>query len=402
MWVRTQLKIGWGDLLAGLRAGLFPPNRDEELQKVESFFTGHDDAIATFSVRSGFDLLLQALDLKPGDEIIFSALNVRVMVRVVNESGYIAVPVDVDIETMGPRLDKLEAAITPRSRVFVAAHLFGSRVDLGPAFDLAKSKGLIVVEDCAQTFNGRDYLGHPRADIVMYSFGPIKTSTALGGGILRVKHQPLRDKMRQVQAAYPIQPNSAQLVRVFKFMALKAVTAPVILGSICKIFTLRGQDYEDALANWVRDVAPLNTLARMRVQCSAALLWMMHRRLARYRPADIAQREQKGRRFSALIGNALKLPAQHNRHHDYWVFPLLVKEPKRLIRALRREGFDAADLPRSQHIAAPPDRPQLEPNTAAAVMRDIVIVPCYASMPDSEIERQAQIVKKFAAEVQSS
>ena len=67
------------------------------------------------SRRSGFDLLIQALDLKPGDEVIFSALNVKGMVRIVRDAGLVPVPVDLDLAHMGPRLEKLKAAITPRS-----------------------------------------------------------------------------------------------------------------------------------------------------------------------------------------------------------------------------------------------------------------------------------------------
>ncbi len=85
MWVRTQLKIGWLDLLAGAW-NCFKSNDRGALQRsVESFFSDADDTIATYSVRSGFDLLIQALDLKPGDEVIFSALNVKGMVRVVRD-----------------------------------------------------------------------------------------------------------------------------------------------------------------------------------------------------------------------------------------------------------------------------------------------------------------------------
>jgi perosamine synthetase len=391
MWVRTQLKIGWGDLGAGLFASFRKLNRAAELAQAEAYF-GAGQSIATFSVRSGFDLLLQALDLKPGDEVVFTALNVRAMVKVVKEQGLVPVPVDIDLATMGPRLDKLEQALNVRSKVFVAAHLFGSRIDLAPAFALAKQRGLLTVEDCAQAFNGRDYEGSELADVAMYSFGPIKTATALGGGLLRVRNPELRARMREIQSRYPVQPETRQRKRVLQFMGLKLVTAPMILGLIHRYYAMRGRDYEDALADRVRDVAPLKTFSKMRQQCSATLLWLMNRRLSAYRSNDIAKRQAKGRALTALIAPKHALPAQANAHHDYWVYPLLPEEPKRLIQALRSAGFDASDLPRSQHIAAPPGRAELEPHVAAQVMRDIVIVPCYASMPDSELQRQAKIV----------
>src|SRR5204863_9883016 len=202
MWVRTQLKIGWPDLVAALAASFYPPDRAAETRRAEAYFSS-GDTIAVYSVRSGFDLLIQALRLKPGDEVIFSALNVRGMVRIVRHAGLVPVPVDLDLDYMAPSLEKLDAAITSRSKVFIAAHLFGTRLDLDPLFRLAKSRGVIAVEDCAQAFNGREYRGSAEADLNMFSFGPIKTATALGGALIRVKDPALRNKMQAIQSLYP-------------------------------------------------------------------------------------------------------------------------------------------------------------------------------------------------------
>lgn len=398
MWIRTQLKIGWSDLLAGLAASFAPAERAREIAKAEAYFSSSGDTIAAYSVRSGFDLLLQALELKPGDEVVFSALNVRGMVKIVKEAGLVPVPVDLDIAHMGPRIERLKAALTPRSKVFVAAHLFGTRLDLDPLFQLAKARGLIAVEDCAQAFNGRDYPGSDAADLNMFSFGPIKTATALGGALIRVKDPDLRQRMREIQSRYPVQPEAKHRKRILQFMGLKLVTARLALGAIYRFYRAKGQDYEDKLADRVRDVAPLKTKSNMRFQPSATMLHLMNRRLDGFDMEQVKRRQKKGERLSGLIGNAAVQPAQANDHHDYWVFPLLVRQPRKFIDALREEGFDAADLPRSQHIAAPADRPELEPETAAGVMRELIVVPCYEAMPDSELIRQAAVIKRVAAE----
>lgn len=396
MWVRTQLKIGWRDLLAGAWNCFKSRDREALKRSVESFFSDNDDTIVTYSVRSGFDLLIQALDLKPGDEVIFSALNVRGMVRVVRDQGLVPVPVDLDLTSMGPSLAKLEQAITPRSRVFVAAHLFGTRLDLDPIFDLCRARGIISVEDCAQAFNGRAYPGSLKADLNMFSFGPIKTSTALGGALIRVRDSVVRGRMRALQAAYPVQPDGKQLKRILQFMGLKLITSRFVLGAIYRYYHARGQDYEDSLADKVRDVAPLKTAKNLRFQPSTAMLALLNRRLEEFDIQAIRVRTNKGEKLRDLIGGSVAMPAQANSHHDYWVFPLMVDEPRKFIDGLRAEGFDAADLPRSQHIAAPKDRPELEPEVAAHVMRDLVVIPCYDTMPDTELKRQAEVIKRLA------
>jgi len=398
MWIRTQLKIGWRDLFAGLMASFAPAERTKEGAKAESYFSGAGDTIAAYSVRSGFDLLLQALELKLGDEVVFSALNVRGMVKIVKDAGLVPVPVDLDIAHMGPRVERLKAALTPRSKVFVAAHLFGTRLDLDPLFRLVKAQGLAAVEDCAQAFNGRSYPGSEAADVNLFSFGPIKTATALGGALIRVKNPEIRQRMRTIQSQYPVQPEARHRKRILQFMALKLIMGRLALGAIYRFYRARGEDYEDKLADKVRDVAPLKTAKNMRFQPSATMLHLMNRRLAGFNMEQVDRRQMKGERLSGLIGNAATQPAQANTHHDYWVFPLLVSKPRKFIHALREEGFDAADLPRSQHIAAPADRPELEPETAAGVMRELIVVPCYDAMPDSELVRQAAVIKRVAAE----
>lgn len=397
MWVRTQLKIGWGDLAAGAKACLMPPGRDLEKAKAEAYWPGPPETIAAYSVRSGFDLLLQALDLKPGDEVIFSALNVRGMVRIVKDAGLVAVPVDLDFARMGPSMERLKAAITPRSRVFVAAHLFGTRLDLDPLFQLVRATGIVAVEDCAQAFNGKAYPGSAAADLNLFSFGPIKTSTALGGALIRVRDQSLAQRMREIQAAYPVQPNAKHLKRIRQFMGLKIVTARPVLGALYRYFRARGKDYEDALADRVRDVAPLKSAKNLRFQPSAGMLALMNRRLAAFDPQSLERRSAKGGLLTSLINGATVLPAGEASHHDYWVYPIVADDPRAMIDGLRAHGFDAANLPRSQAVQAPDGRGELEPQIAVEALSRLVVVPCYDAMPDSEIRRQAEAIKGLLA-----
>jgi perosamine synthetase len=233
----------------------------------------------------------------------------------------------------------------------------------------------------------------------MFSFGPIKTSTALGGALVRVKSAVLREKMRVIQTAYPVQPDSKQRQRLWRFLALKIITTRTVLALMYRFYNTRGRDYQDDLANTVRDVVRLKTPRNLRCQPSATLLYLLNRRLSQFDMEAIRARQAKGERLRDLIGGATTLPAQANAHHDYWVFPLLVNEPRKFIDALRAAGFDAADQTRTQHIPAPKDRPELEPLLAAKSMTGLVVIPCYDAMPDSELARQAEVIRKVAEDV---
>ncbi|MGE5767880.1 MAG: aminotransferase class V-fold PLP-dependent enzyme, partial [Bacteroidota bacterium] len=383
------------DLAAGAWACAVGGHRAALVREVESYWPG-ERSLLCFSVRSGFDLLLQALALQPDDEVIFSALNVKGMINIVRREGYVAVPLDFDRDSITPTVEALRQALSPRSRVLVVAHLFGCRLQLDALIDAARAAGLLVVEDCAQAFNGRAYAGHPRADVAMFSFGPLKTTTALGGALLNVRDSTLREKMRSIQAGYPLQPTKRQAKRVLQFAGLKLLTLPLVFGLVQRLFALAGRDYEDAVAESVRNVAVLKKAKNLRFQCSTALAALLWRRLQRFDPASLERRAAQGRRLTSLLADCVTLPGQANRHHDYWAFPAVVGEPLKFIAALRREGFDAANLPRSQAVAAPDDRPQLEPTRAAALLSNLVVLPCYDDLPDRELQRMAALVREAA------
>lgn len=108
MWARARLRIKWRDLLFGTFSCVFGMDRQTVLAKMEAYWSDDDATMVTYSVRSGFDLLLQALPLDPGDEILFSAINIKGMINIVKREGFVPVPVDLDIKNMAPRLECLK------------------------------------------------------------------------------------------------------------------------------------------------------------------------------------------------------------------------------------------------------------------------------------------------------
>jgi perosamine synthetase len=262
---------------------------------------------------------------------------------------------------------------------------------------VAKSHGLLAVEDCAQAFNGRDYAGSPAADVVMFSFGPIKTATALGGALLRVTDPALLARMREIQGTYPVQTDAKQRKRVQSAVGIKILSSPVVLGFVYRYYKKRGRNYEEELANHVRDVAPLKQKGGLRYQPSATLLWMMNRRMRQLSGGDLARRTAKGTRLASRIGDVAALPGQTARHHDYWLFAVVTDKPSELMEALRAEGFDAGGLPRSQTVNTPADRADLGPVLAKDMLDNVVVVPCYESMPDREIDREAEVIRQAVA-----
>src|SRR5215212_10297091 len=144
MWPRKQLDIGWSDLAFGFIQVVAARSRPTEREIVSADWLPAEEAILTLSVRSGFDLLLSALELPAGSEMIVSAVTIPDMVRIVEHHRLVPVPVDVDGRTLQPVLEHLERSITPRTRAVLVAHLFGTHIDMGPIVELARQHELIV------------------------------------------------------------------------------------------------------------------------------------------------------------------------------------------------------------------------------------------------------------------
>ena len=400
MWARGRFDISWSDLGFGLLRCAWPDDPGRRQRRVERFWSPADDAIACYSVRSGFDLLLRSLALPPGSEVLFSALNVRGMVRVVERLGLVPVPVDLDLDHLAPRLDALERAVTPRSRVLVVAHLFGARIPLDPILEVAARRGLFVVEDCAQAFEGLGDAGDPRADASFFSFGPLKSATALGGALARVADPALRERMRRTQAGHPLQTRGSYLVRLVRFIGLKALTYRTTSSALFRLTRLTRVDLDRSLELAARKLTREKSAAspgqpshKLRRRPGAPMLALLERRLRRAPERSIEARRRAGQRLLGRLEGALVCPGTRNQRHSFWLFPVLAKEPATLIGALRAEGFDAAPVVSLRAVPAPETRRDLDPVVARELLAQAVFVPCYAAMGGRALDREAALLR---------
>src|SRR4030042_822902 len=119
MWVRKRIDITWPDITVGAVSCCIPRNRGAIRRQIEDLWSKSGDAIVCLSVRSGFDLLLGALRLPPGSEVLVSAANIADMTRILEHHRLIPVPVDLDVQRMSPTAESLRRAITPATRAII-------------------------------------------------------------------------------------------------------------------------------------------------------------------------------------------------------------------------------------------------------------------------------------------
>jgi dTDP-4-amino-4,6-dideoxygalactose transaminase len=156
--------------------------------KVETFeadFAAYCQSRFAFGINSGtsaLHLALLAAGVGPGDEVITVSYTFVATVAGILYTG--ATPVFVDIDPLTCNIDpaKIEVAITPRTKVIVPVHLYGTCADMDPILDIARRHNLIVIEDAAQA-HGAEYKGRragSMGDLACFSFYPGKNLGAYG------------------------------------------------------------------------------------------------------------------------------------------------------------------------------------------------------------------------------
>jgi perosamine synthetase len=370
---------------------------------VEQLVAPLDDALACLSVRSGFDLLLGALELPEGSEVVVSAITHPDMVGILELHRLRPVPVDLDLETLSPPPALIEAAVGPDTRAILLAPLFGSRDELEPIAEVARRHRLLLLDDRAQSLEENGLRGDPDADVSMFSFGPIKTATALGGAVLRVKDPELRERMRATLEEWPVQATGELLARTLKFSVLAFLARPALFGLFVRAARMRGHDLDDLLASFVRGFKvpyddPAFT-ARIRRRPSAALLRVVRRRLAAFDHQHLARRAALGERLAGALPDTLFHPGHGSAVRTHWVLPVVTSEPARLVSALRRQGFDAAPARATSAITVVPAPPGLpDPAVARWLLEHVVFVPAYPELREGAVRKLVDALRAAGAE----
>ena len=390
---RKRLDIGWLDLLHGIGACLWPGDREGMRGRLERAWSPEGLGLACLSVRSGFDALLDVLDLPRGSEVLVSAITIRDMTRILEEHGLVPVPVDLDLQTLAVDPGSLARAVSPRSRAVVVAHLFGSRMPLEPVLDLAREHGLFVIEDCAQAFRGPGDggdRGHPECDVRLFSFGPIKTATALAGGLFTFRDRSLRDRVEERQAGWPVQGRRTFLARCCKYALLKMLSWRPVFSLFYQVCRLSRRSHDEIISGSVRGFAGGDFFTRIRQRPSFPLLALLARRLERFDRSGIDQRTAMAEAAIQLLPS-LERPGGGAAEHTHWVFPVCHETPETLIRHLWAKGFDATRGASSLCVVDPPaDRPETEPARARRAFFHLLYLPVYAGLSRRDVERLAR------------
>ena len=317
-------------------------------------------------MRSLFHALLA--ECAGGRPIAMSAVTIADMANLVRAHGSDVRPVDIDMATLMPEPSAARATCGDDVGMLVIAHLYGARAPIQGLAEACQAPGRLIVEDCAQAFDGTLSMS-AGADVALYSFGPIKTATALGGAIALFRDAELAERIRRRMADWPELADNWFRRRALKYAALKLLATPWIYGIFLTALSRLVPDVETRLGKMARGFGGDKPIAEaVQYRPPARLMRLLERRLTRWTPRPAATAEMLDR-LSARV----TVPGVAQQPHHWWLAPILAPDPDILIAKLRTIGFDATRGTTSMRALA--DAEGKIPATAAQLMSSVVYLP---------------------------
>ena len=174
----------------------------EELRAFEGEWARYTESRHALGVANGLDALhlaLLALGVGHGDDVLVPSNTYIATWLAVTQAGARPVPVEPDERTFNIDPERIEAAITPRTKVILPVHLYGMPADMDAIVEIARRRGLRVLEDAAQAHGARVRGRRVGAlgDVTAWSFYPGKNLGAFGdGGGVTTDDDELADRIR--------------------------------------------------------------------------------------------------------------------------------------------------------------------------------------------------------------
>ncbi len=155
------------------------------------------------SATTAQEISLQVMDLQPGDEVITSSLTWVSTLSTIVLRGGIPVLVDINPCTLNMDPEKIEAAITSRTKGIIPVHLTGLPCDMDRIWSIAERHHLWVIEDAAQamgaSFKGKKIGSDPRSVMSIFSFHPNKNMTTGEGGAIALHDEQYLNRIARLR-----------------------------------------------------------------------------------------------------------------------------------------------------------------------------------------------------------
>ncbi len=195
--IKEEVLLAVNDVLESQHFILGP-----KVVELEEKVAVYSDVPYAVGVSSGSDALLvalMALDIQPGDEVITTPFTFFSTAGVISRLNATPVFVDIDPVTYNIDPEKVESAVTRKTKAMIPVHLYGQCADMDHLIEIAKKHNIAIIEDAAQSI-GAEYKGKKAGsmgDIGIFSFFPSKNLGGCGdGGMVVTQDESLYKKLK--------------------------------------------------------------------------------------------------------------------------------------------------------------------------------------------------------------
>ncbi len=187
------------EVIDTLRSGWITTGpKTKRFEEMCAEYVGCKHAVALSSCTAALHLAVAALDIGPGDEVITTPVSWPATANVIIHQGAKPAFVDIEADTLNIDPQKIEQAITSRTKAIIPVHMAGQPCDMNAIQAIADKHRLAVIEDAAHAI-GAEYLGRrvgSMSTATAFSFYPIKNMTTIEGGLLATDDDALADRAR--------------------------------------------------------------------------------------------------------------------------------------------------------------------------------------------------------------
>lgn len=352
------------EVVACLRSGWIGTGpRVAKFEKEFAAFKGINNVAAVGSCSAGLHLSLLAAGIRPGDEVITTALTFCSTINSIIHAGSQPVLADIDPVTMNLDPAEVEARITPRTRAIVPVHFAGRPCNMDALVELATRHGLVIIEDCAHAVDAvyRSKKVGTIGDLGCFSFYATKSVTTGEGGMVTAKQ--------------------AEHVRQIRTLALHGLDADAWYR-----FQNRGyKHYKAVRVGYKYNMTDLQ---------AAIGIHQLHRvSQNRSRLQAIWARYQDAFRDAPL---GLPAEPEPGTSHSYHLFTILVDKRSGITRDEFLDGMMELGIGVGVHYPSLPEHPVYQERfgwcpdhwpVAQRVGRETVSLPLTHSLKDSDVER---------------
>ncbi|NYB27568.1 MAG: DegT/DnrJ/EryC1/StrS family aminotransferase [Methanobacteriaceae archaeon] len=173
-----------------------------EFEEKFAEYIGVEHAVATTSGTTALHLALLSLGIEKGDEVITTPFSFAATANSILFTGATPVFADINSQTYNINPQKIQEAITDKTKAIMPVHLYGQPANMGPIRKIAEEHNLWIIEDAAQAHGAQyqDQMVGSLGDMACFSFYPTKNMTTGEGGMITTDSDELADVARMLRS----------------------------------------------------------------------------------------------------------------------------------------------------------------------------------------------------------